>query len=406
MSKLKPASTLILTFLTVFVCQLLFPSFLGHGMVYAAPEPPEIAADSYLLADLKTGRVFMSKDVDTPQVPASLTKIMTLFIVFDEITQGKLSYDDEVSISEEAWRTGGSKMFLLVGTTARVDELIQGITVVSGNDACVALAEQVSGSVTSFVDRMNRQARELGLTTAHFVDPHGISDDNRISAQDLFTLVNEYVKRYPEALQFHALKEFTYAPPGDHPITQFNRNRLLWSYPGAYGLKTGFTTRAGFNLVALAERDGLSAIAIILGSARGKSIDDGERERTEIATSMLDYVYRNFSYVEVAEPHANMGRARVWKGKGKWAEGIAPVGLGATIEKRKEDSLSYEVVFDNQLEAPVHKGEKIGEVIFTCDGEEVGRMELVAKDEVPRGNVFRVIWDSIARAILKALGKA
>ncbi len=121
---------------------------------------------------------------------------------------------------------------------------------------------------------------------------------------------------------------------------------------------------------------------------------------------MLDYVYRNFSYVEVAEPHANMGRARVWKGKGKWAEGIAPVGLGATIEKRKEDSLSYEVVFDNQLEAPVHKGEKIGEVIFTCDGEEVGRMELVAKDEVPRGNVFRVIWDSIARAILKALGKA
>lgn len=406
MSKSKPASLLILTYLTIFVCHLIFPLFLGYRAVYAAPEPPEIAADSYLLADLKTGRVFMSKDVDTPQVPASLTKTMTLFIVFDEISQGKLSFDDEVSISEEAWRTGGSKMFLLVGTAVRVEELIQGITVASGNDACVALAEHISGSVTSFVDRMNRQARELGLASAHFVDPHGISDDNRISAQDLFTLVNAYITRYPEALQFHALKEFTYAPPGDNPITQFNRNRLLWSYPGVYGLKTGFTTRAGFNLVALAERDGLSTIAVILGSARGKSIDEGERERIVLATSMLDYVYKNFSYVEVAEPNANLGRVRVWKGKGKWAEGIAPTGLGATVEKGKEDSLTYEVVFDTDLEAPVQRGMKIGEVIFTCEGEEVGRADLVAKDEVPRGNIFRVMWDSIARSLLKALGKA
>lgn len=406
MSKSRPALTLIFALLTVFVCELIFPLFAGYGTVYAAPEPPEIEADSYLLADLKTGRVFMSRDIDTPQVPASLTKIMTLFIVFDEISQGRLAYDDEVQISEEAWRTGGSKMFLLVGTTVRVDELIRGITVASGNDACVALAEHISGSVTSFVDRMNRQAKELGLTTAYFADPHGISDDNRISARDLYTLVEEYIKRYPEALQFHALKEFTYAPPGDNPITQFNRNRLLWSFPGVYGLKTGFTTRAGFNLVALCERDGLSVIAILFGSARGKSIDDGERERIELATAMLNYVYRNFSYVEVAGPNASMGRTRVWKGRGKWAEAIAPKGLGATVEKGKEDSLSYEVVFDAQLEAPVSKGQKIGEVIFTCEGEEVGRMDLVAKDEVPRGNIFRVIWDSMARAILKALGKA
>ncbi|MGI6620475.1 MAG: D-alanyl-D-alanine carboxypeptidase family protein [Bacillota bacterium] len=406
MSRTRPASFFTFASLIIFVCHLVSPLFLGYRAVYAAPEPPEIAADSYLLADLKTGRVFMAKDVDTPQVPASLTKIMTLYIVFDEISQGRLAFDGEVSISEEAWRTEGSKMFVLVGTTVRVDQLIQGITVASGNDACVALAEHISGSVTSFVDRMNRQAQELGLTTAHFVDPHGISDDNRISARDLFTLVNAYITRYPEALQFHAIKEFTYAPPGDKPITQFNRNRLLWSYPGVYGLKTGFTTRAGFNLVALAERDGLSTVAIILGSARGKSIDEGERERTALATSMLDYVYKNFSYVEVAEPNANLGRVRVWKGKGKWAEGIAPTGLGATVEKGQEDSLSYQVVFDTDLEAPVHKGMKIGEVVFTCDGEEVGRADLVAKAEVPRGNIFRVIWDSIARSILKAFGKA
>ncbi len=406
MSKSKPASMLIFTYLICFTLQLISPLFSGYGTVYAAPELPEVAADSYLLADLKTGRVFMSKDINTPQVPASLTKIMTLFIAFDEIAQGNLSFDDEVSISEDAWRTGGSKMFLLVGTKAKVSELIQGITVASGNDACVALAEHISGSVTSFVDRMNRQAQLLGLTNTHFVDPHGLSDENKISAWDLFNLVNAYITRYPEALQFHALKEFTYTPPGENPITQFNRNRLLWSYPGVYGLKTGFTSRAGFNLVALAERDGFSTIAIIFGSARGKSIDEGERERTVLATSMLDYLYKNFSYVQVVEPNANIGKVRVWKGKGKWVEGIAPSGLGANVEKGKEDSLSYELIFDKELEAPVHRGMKIGEAVFTCDGEEVGRMDLIAKDEVPRGNIFRVIWDSIARSILKALGKA
>ncbi|MGI6627363.1 MAG: D-alanyl-D-alanine carboxypeptidase family protein [Bacillota bacterium] len=406
MSKSKPGFSLIFASVFAFVFQLIFPLFIGYGTVLAAPEPPEIAADSYLLADLKTGRVFMSKDIDSPRIPASLTKIMTLFIAFDEIAQGRLSFDDEVSISEDAWRTGGSTMFLLVGTQAKVSDLIQGITVASGNDACVALAEHISGNATSFVDKMNQQAQLLGLTNTHFVDPHGLSDENSLSAQDLLTLVSTYQARYPEALQFHSLKEFTYTPPGEKPITQFNRNRLLWSYPGVYGLKTGFTTRAGFNMVALADRDGFSTIAIILGSARGKSIDDGERERTTLVTSMLDYAYKNFAFVQVAEPNTGMGKARVWKGKGKWADAVAPIGLGATVEKGKEDKVAYEVVLDTNLEAPVEKGMKIGEVIFTCQGQEIGRMELTARDHVPKGNFFRVVWDLIARSLLRAFGKA
>ncbi len=406
MSKFKLNKILLLTYLLVFAFQLISPLFCGCKVVYAAPEPPVILADSYLLADLKSGRVFMSKDIDVPQVPASLTKIMTLFIVFNEISEGNLSYDDEVDVSENAWRTGGSTMFLLVGTKVKVSELIQGVTAASGNDACVALAEHISGNITSFVDRMNQQAELLGLTSAYFADPHGISDDNRISANDLLKLVNEYIKRHPESLQFHAIKEFTYAPQGEKLITQFNRNRLLWTYPGVYGLKTGFTTKAGFNLVALAERDGLLSIAIILGSAKGKSIEAGENERTEYATLMLDHLYKNFSYVEVAEPNANIQKTRVWKGKGKWVDAIAPVGLGATVEKGKQNSLSYELAFNKELEAPVEKGAIIGEAIFTCEGEEVGRFDLIAKEEVPKGNIFRVIWDSIARSILKAFGKA
>lgn len=406
MSKSKPGSILSFSLVFVFIFQLISVSLSGYGTVLAAPEPPEIAAESYLLAELKTGRVFMSKNVDQPQVPASLTKIMTLFITFDEIAQGKLSFDDQVSISEDAWRTGGSKMFLLVGTQAKISDLVQGITVASGNDACVALAEHISGNVTSFVDRMNQQAQELGLTNTHFEDPHGLSDHNRISARDMLTLVRAYVERYPEALQFHSIKEFTYTPPGEDPITQFNRNRLLWSYPGVYGLKTGFTSRAGFNLVALADRDGFSTVGIILGSARGGSIESGERERTLMATSMLDYAYNSFSYVQVTEPNVDVGKARVWKGKGKWADAIAPTGLGATVEKGKENTVSYEIVFDKTLQAPVAQGTKIGEAVFTSEGEEIGRVDLVSKDEVPKGNIFRVLWDSIARALLKAFGKA
>ncbi len=406
MSKTKPISVLIFTCLIALAAQSVFPSFLLYKTAYAAPEPPEVDADSYLVVDLKTGREFMSKNVDVPQVPASLTKIMTLFIIFDEISQGNLDYDDEVVISEDAWRTEGSKMFLLVGTTAKVDELIQGITAASANDACVAMAEHISGNVAYFVDRMNSQAQLLGLTTAYFEDPHGISDNNRISAKDMLSLVNAYINRFPEALQFHAIKEFTYTPPGETPITQFNRNRLLWSYPGVYGLKTGYTSRAGFNLVALADRDGFSTITIIFGSARGKSIDDGEKERTELATSMLNYLYNHFVYVELAGPNTEIGKTRAWKGKSKWVVATTPNGLGATIEKGMESGLSYELVFDDGLEAPIGKAMKIGEAVFTCEGKEVGRVDLLAKEEVPKGNIIRVIFDTVARSVLKAFGKA
>ncbi|QUL98627.1 MAG: D-alanyl-D-alanine carboxypeptidase [Candidatus Fermentithermobacillus carboniphilus] len=379
--------------------------FGGLPSAHAAPPPPEIAADSYILADLKTQKILFSKDPDVPHIPASLTKIMTLFITFDDLAAGKISLDDEVPVSEEAWKTGGSKMFLLVGTKVKLSDLVKGITVASGNDACVALAEYISGNVTSFVDRMNQKARSLGLSTARFVDPHGLSDENQISAKDLLTLVSAYVTSHPEALQFHSLKEFTYTPPGEKPITQFNRNRLLWTYPGVYGLKTGYTSRAGFNMVALCDRSGFSTIAIILGSAKGKSIDEGERERSELVTSMLDYAYRNFTYVQVAEPNSVVGKARVWKGKGKWTEAVAPLGLGATVEKGKEDKLTYTIHMRKDLDAPVARGTKVGEAIFICEGQEVGRMDLLAKNEVPKGNIFRQVWDVIARAFLRAFGR-
>lgn len=392
---------------TIVATTILANTFFHDGRVaFAAATPPDIVADSYILADLKSGRILLEKEPDAPHIPASLTKIMTLYIVFDEIAQGKITLQDQVPISENAWSTGGSKMFVLVGTKVKLEDLIKGVTVASGNDACVALAEYISGSVTSFVDRMNQKAKELGLTQTHFVDPNGLSDDNRVSARDLLKLVTSYVNVHPEALQFHSLKEFTYTPPGEQPITQFNRNRLLWSYPGVYGLKTGFTTLAGFNMVALCDRSGFSTIAIILGAAKGKSIDQGEAERSVQVTKMLDYAYQNFSYVQVKEENADLGRVRVWKGKGKWTSAIAPMGLGTVVEKGKEDKVTYQVVLRKDLEAPISRGVKVGEVIFSCEGQEIGRMDLIAGKDVPRGNIFRVIWDGLERAFLKAIGRA
>lgn len=373
---------------------------------YAAGAPPEIAADSYILADFVTGRVLVSKDPDQPHIPASLTKIMTMYVVFDAISSGKASLNDEVPISEKAWSTGGSKMYVLVGTKVKLSDLIQGVTVASGNDACVALAEYIAGDEQSFVDLMNKKARDLGLTSTHFVDPHGLSDDNRVSASDLVKLVRAYVESHPEAMQFHSLKEFTYTPPGEKPITQFNRNRLLWTYPGVYGLKTGYTSAAGFNMVALCDRNGFQTIAVVLGSAKGKDIDEGEKERSALVSTLLDYAYKNFTFVKTAEPNSIVGKARVWKGRGKWAEAIAPIGLGATVEKGKESSVKYVVSMRNDLEAPIKKGTKVGEVVFTCEGQEVGRADLVAKQDVPRGNIFRVFWDTIVRALLGAFRRA
>jgi D-alanyl-D-alanine carboxypeptidase (penicillin-binding protein 5/6) len=378
-----------------------------HQVMSSPLSLPTVNAEGYILGDMRTGRILASHNETTPMIPASLTKIMTLFVVFDEIDAGRLSLEDKVPISEAAWATGGSKMFVMVGTEATLEDLVKGITVMSGNDACVAVAEFVSGNVTTFVDRMNRKASELGLTTARFVDPHGLSDENRISPADFLTLVRAYVRTHPSALPYHAMKEFAYTAPGDQEkAPQFNRNRLLWSYPGTYGLKTGFTTKAGFNMAALCERSGMDVGLVVMGSAKGKSIEQGEQERANLVISLLDWAYRNFSYVKVADPGTNMGEARVWKGKGKWIEAIAIDGLGATVEKGQEDLVTHSVELRQDLEAPISKGSKVGEVVFTVDGQEVGRSVLVAKDDVPKGNFLRVIWDTVARALLRAFGKA
>jgi len=402
----RPGFTLRGILCALFALQIALTPLWGCSAALAAEAPPAAVADNLLVADFKTGRVLFSERADEAHIPASLTKIMTMYVLFDDIAAGRVTMEDMVSISQNAWSTEGSKMYVLVGTKVKLLDLVKGITVMSGNDACVAVAEHVAGNETSFVDRMNAKAKELGMTETHFVDPHGLSDENRTSARDLLTLTRAYLASYPETLQFHSLKEFAYTAPGESAKDpQFNRNRLLWNYPGAYGLKTGFTTRAGFNMVALVERSGFDVVVIVLGSAKGLSIEGGEKARGEIVTSLLDWSFRNYAHVETGEPGVTVDKVRVWKGKGKFAEAVAPQGLGATVEKGMEDQVTSEVVLRTDLEAPIRKGVKVGEVVFSAGGQEVGRVDLVAKNDVPKGNIFRVMWDSLARALSRVFKK-
>ena len=405
-SRNRPSRVLGSALCVLIALEVAAVPLLSAGIARAAEAPPAVSAGAVLLADLKTGRVLMSKGPDAANIPASLAKIMTLYVIFDEIAAGNAAMDDMVPVSENAWATGGSKMYILVGTKVKLEDLVRGITVMSGNDACVAAAEHIAGNAISFVDRMNKKARDLGLTNTRFVDPSGLSDDNRTTASDLLILVRSYVAAHPEALQFHSTKEFAYTAPGESAKEpQFNRNRLLWTYPGTYGLKTGFTTRAGYNMIALVERSGFHAIAIVLGSAKGLTVDEGEAARSVMVTSLLDWVFRNYAYVQTAEAGATVAKVRVWKGKGKYAQAVAPQGLGATVEKGQEDGVKSSVILKKDLTAPIRSGAKVGEVVFTVNGQEVGRVDLVAKAEVPKGNIFRVVWDSVARAFLGAFTK-
>lgn len=377
-----------------------------QGQTAAQPSPPDIPADAYLLADLKTGRVLAENNADEELIPASLTKVMTLYLLFDDLKAGRASLDDEVKISEAAWSTGGSRMFVLVGTTVRLEDIVKGITVASGNDACVALAEHLAGSVESFVSRMNEKARSLGLARTRFVDPHGLSEENRMSARDFFILARAYLRDHPEARQYHSIKEFRYTPPGEHEIKLSSYNKLLWSYPGCYGLKTGHISAAGFNIAATCDRDGFDLIAIVMGTARGKPREIGEAERADLAAELLDYAYRNFAYVKVVGAGEELGRVRVWQGRGKYVTAVAPSELGATVPQGSQTQLTHSVVLRRDLVAPVEAGAAVGEVVFFAGGEEVGRAEVVAAEDVPRGNFLRVVWDAFIRSVLRAFGRA
>jgi D-alanyl-D-alanine carboxypeptidase (penicillin-binding protein 5/6) len=363
---------------------LLLASATAFAQTQPVPAPPVIGATSYLMIDAKSGHDLASLKPDTPVPPASLTKLMTTYVVLHAIADGQITLEDEVTVSEKAWRMQGSRMFIEVGSRVRVRDLLLGVIVQSGNDASVALAEYVAGSEEVFAQMMNQHALALGMNSTHFVNATGWPDDEHYSsARDLAILARALIAEFPEHYEWHAIKEFQW---GD--ITQPNRNRLLWRDDSVDGLKTGHTQAAGYCLVASAKRGDMRIITVVLGTSSDKARVDG-------AQALINYGFRFFETHLLYEAGEEITRARVWKS----ANESSPLGvmedLYITVPRGTYDSLESVHTMPTIIEAPVATGQPLGEIRVSLNGEELLLEQLRALEDNPNGSFWQRTVDSV-----------
>lgn len=375
----------------------------GLSIAQAAPPDLQVNANSAILLDFATGQVLYEKDADKPIPPASLTKLMTLHIAYKKIAEGTIKKEDKVNISPNAWAAkmpGSSVMFLEPGQIVTVGEIMKGIAIPSGNDAAVAMAEHIAGSVDAFVALMNKEAKDMGYKTMHFVDPAGLQPQNVVTAREFADFARKYVQMHPEALtELHSVREFTYPQPQNiapgkqfyKTDPQYNRNNLLGEL-GVDGLKTGFIDESGYNIALTAKQGDMRLVAVILG-VPGRSESEGSRNRAEAGRAVLTYGFQNF--VTVKPPAPAIKPVKVYKGAANEValESSAPMLL--TVARGLETKLTSTVHQEESVIAPVAKGQKLGEVIFAADGKEVAKFDLVAGSEVKQGGLFKRLWDSI-----------
>ncbi|RLA13832.1 MAG: serine-type D-Ala-D-Ala carboxypeptidase [Gammaproteobacteria bacterium] len=349
-------------------------------VVLASPIPsaPTLKTTSHVLFDFASGRALVEQDADNQVEPASLTKIMTTFLVFEELAAGRISEDDLVTISKRAWQTEGSRMFVEVGKQIPVIDLLVGMVVQSGNDASVALAEHIAGSEDAFAELMNATARQLDMVNSQFKNATGLPAEGHFSsARDMALLAAETLRRFPQRYQLYAQKEFTF-----NGIRQHNRNRLLWRDSSVDGLKTGHTEAAGYCLVASAERDGMRLISVVTGTT-------SDTKRFEETQSLLNYGFRFFEVVTLFKGGEVRSQAPVYAG----AVDSVPVGIAddlvLTLPRGRMQDLSAVVEIDREIPAPVVAGTELGELLVSLDGELLARQPLLALEGVPEGSLFQ-----------------
>ncbi|MGE5588357.1 MAG: D-alanyl-D-alanine carboxypeptidase family protein [Clostridia bacterium] len=357
-----------------------------------APSVP-ITAGSAILMEATSGRVLFEKEPDKRMAPASITKIMTMLLAMEAIDQGKASLDDMVSTSEHAMEMGGSQIWLEAGEEMPLSDLMKAIAVVSANDASVAVAEHIAGSEEAFIDMMNQRARELGMTGTHFANCHGLPHrDHYTTARDI-AIMSRALLRYPKVHEWFTTW-IDYVRGGKNILV--NTNRLVKSYEGADGLKTGFTEEAGYCLAATAKRGGLRLIAVVLNVADSQL-------RFKEASALLDFGFRHYAGVEIASRGQVMAQLDVARGVTEKVDVVAKDHLVAVVRRGEEGKVRSEMVLPDRVSAPVQKGQKIGDLIARLeDGTEVARVDLVAAEEVKRGNVFRVVLRA-TRNLLRTL---
>ena len=348
------------------------------------PNPPEVKASSFFLIDFDSGQVLAEKDADLRVEPASITKLMTAYLVDKAIAEGNISHDDLVTISEKAWRMKGSKMFVEVGKKVSVGELLKGLIIQSGNDASVALAEHVAGSEDAFAGYMNHQAELLGMTNTNFVNATGWPhEDHYSTARDIATLSRAVIRDFPESYRLYKEREFTF-----NDIRQLNRNRLLWRDETVDGVKTGHTEAAGYCLVASARRDDMRLISVVLGT-------DSELDRTKGSQALLNYGFRFFETHLLYSDEEILNRARVWYGE----QEEVGVGVGRnihiTIPRGRYSDLDASLEIERDIEAPLERGQQLGLVNIRLDDQLLLSEDIVAMQSVAEGSIFVRVMDRI-----------
>ncbi|CAM3757855.1 MULTISPECIES: serine hydrolase [Pseudoalteromonas] len=350
------------------------------------PSPPQINAKGYFLVDFTTGKVIAEGEADTKLAPASLTKMMTSYVIGTEIAAGNISPSDQVTISEKAWAKnfpGSSVMFIEVGKQVSVDDLNHGIIIQSGNDACVAMAEHIAGSESAFADLMNAHAEKLGMTNSHFINSHGLdTDEHYTTPRDMATLGAALIRDVPDEYALYKKKSFSY-----NGIKQYNRNSLLWDASlEVDGIKTGHTSDAGYSLVTSAIKDDMRLVAVVMGT-------ESERARKVESKKLLNYGFRFFETITPYQAGDAFADQRVWMGNKETVSLGIMEDTPITIPRGQSKNLKANFELDKTLEAPLAKGTKVGTLFLQLEGEDVAQYPLVTLEEIQEGGFFSKIYD-------------
>jgi D-alanyl-D-alanine carboxypeptidase (penicillin-binding protein 5/6) len=350
----------------------------------AAPQPPSVIGRSWIIGDLSSGQVLAAQKADERTEPASLTKLMTAYLTFAALKQKTLKTDQIVPVSPRAWKSEGSRMFIEPNKPVSVEELIKGMIVQSGNDACIALAEAIGGTEEVFAQMMNREAQRLGMKNTHFMNSTGLPHPQHYTTgYDLSLLAAAIIRDFPEHYQYYSMKEYRY-----NNISQSNRNRLLWVDPTVDGMKTGYTENAGYCLITSARRGPRRLISVVLGT-------NSESMRATESQKLLNYGFQFYDTAKLYEKNQAVSTVKVWKGGSNTVKAGFAYDLFLSVPKGAAEKLKASIETQQPLLAPIAAGQKIGVLRVELEGKPYGEFPVVALEEVPMAGIFGRGWDSL-----------
>ena len=368
-------------FLSVFIC---IASVNVFAQLEAVPAAPKIKAKSYIVIDHHSGDVIVDQNSDIKLPPASLTKIMTVYVVAKELEKNNINLTDEVLVSEKAWKMPGSRMFIEVGNKITVDNLLKGVIIQSGNDASVALSEYVSGDESVFVQLMNQYAKNLGMDNTNYENSTGLPSENHYTtASDLAKLSNALIREFPDVYELHSIKEFEF-----NDIKQPNRNKLLWRDSTVDGIKTGHTEEAGYCLAASAFRDDMRLVVVVMGT-------DSEEARAKSTQALLNYGYRFYETRKIYSGNQVIDSVKVWKGEADSVPVTISEDLYMTIPRGKYNNLEAKIEIPNKQIAPISEGQILGTLAISLGNEKMANIPLKAKSNIGSGGFFKKIKDHV-----------